>query len=199
LKLKEARIINNCFEESLNQKQIKKMDLKNNLNNENKNYSFHPYICVIAIFEEIDAKEKLSEIFIQYEYIAQNILRFRDNGNNSMMNSVVWYYDNYKRLQPMENIKFILEIVDYKLEINNLKNYNSTITKNKVDTNHIIGYPDKYIVNFNKETNSTVITWNFKNIPENDYQKISIDLPIFNSKCRKLVKINNLTLILKIF
>jgi len=157
---------------------MKKMEQKNNLNSDNKNYSFHPYICVIAIFEEIEAKDKQIEIFIQYEYVAQNILRFREAHN--LMNSIVWYYDNYKRLQPMENIKFLLEISDYKLKSNNTLNYNNT-------WKNLISYPDKYTTSFNEETNTTVISWNFKSIPENDYQKISIDLPIFNSKCRKLV------------
>lgn len=179
MKLKEARIINNCFEETLNQKQIKKMEQKNNYNSADKNYSFHPYICVIAIFDEIDAKEKPLEIFIQYEYVAQNILRFREASN--LVNSIVWYYDNYKRLQPMENIKFVIEISDYKL------NSNNTLSQN-VTGDNLIAYPDKFLNEFKQETNSTVITWSFKSIPDNDYQKISIDLPIFNSKCRKLVK-----------
>jgi len=179
LKLKEARIINNCFEEVLNQKQIKKMEQKNNYKPSDKNYSFHPYICVIAMFDEIDAKEKPLEIFIQYEYVAQNILRFRE-ANTNLMNTIVWYFDNYKRLQPLENIKFILEISDYKLNSNSTFSHNAT-------RNNMIAYPDKYTTGFNQETNSTVITWSFKSIPDNDYQKISIDLPIFNPKCRKLV------------
>lgn len=178
MKLKEARIINNCFEETLNQKHIKKMEQKNNFNSDDKNYSFHPYICVIAIFEEIEAKDKPMEIFIQYEYVAQNILRYREADN--LMNSIVWYYDNYKRLQSMDNIKFILEISDFKLKSNNTLNHNTT-------GDGLIAYPDKYKTVFNQETNSTLISWNFKSIPDNDYQKISIDLPMFNSKCRKLV------------
>lgn len=181
MRLKEARIINNCFEDSLNQKHINKMDQKNkNQNTEEKNYSFHPYICIISIFEEIDSKDKPMEIFIQYEYVAQNILRFKEA--NNLMNSIVWYYDNYKRLQPIENIKFILEIADFKLFFNN------TITQSNKQQN-IIAYPDKYSTLFIHETNSTKLTWNFKSIPNDDYQKISIDLPLFNPKCRKLVKL----------
>ena len=157
---------------------MKKMEQKTNNNLEEKNYSFHPYICVIAIFEEIDAKERPIQIYIQYEYVAQNILRFRES--NYLMNSIVWYYDNYKRLQTMENVKFVLEISDYKLSLNNTNSQNTT-------AQNIISYPDKYSTSFNQDTNSTIITWNFKSIPNNDYQKISIDLPIFNAKCRKLV------------
>lgn len=181
MKLKEARIINNCFEENLNHKQIKKIEQKNNLNSNNKNYSFHPYICIIAIFDEIDAKEKPVEVFIQYEYVAQNILRFREGLTS--MNSIVWYYDNYKRLQSIENVKLILEFLDYNLSSNSTNI--QTLMLNK--TENFIAYPDRHTLIYNKTTNSTIITWEFKVIPENDYQKISIDLPLFNSKCRKLV------------
>jgi hypothetical protein len=201
LKLKEARIINNCFEETLDRNQIKNIDIKKNLylSNGNQNYSFHPYICIIAIFNEIEAKEKSVEVYVQYEYIAQNILRFRDNRNKSLTNSIIWYYDNNKRLQSIENIKFTIEIIDFKLNLNNQNQNNSTLNTSKDQSSNFIGYPDKFFLDYNNDRNSTIITWNFKNIPENDYQKISIDIPMFNSKCRKLVKKFFLNCLIKSF
>ena len=75
-----------------------------------------------------------------------------------------------------------MEILDFR--------FNQTSSQNKENkTDNFVAYPDKFSILFNPEMNSTTITWNLKSIPENDYQKISIDMPIFNSKCRKLVNI----------
>ena len=83
--LKEARIINNCFEETNNLIQINKDNdnegRKIKMNKNSTNYNFHPYICVIAIFEEVDSNNNPFKALIQYEFIAQNILRYRENTN----------------------------------------------------------------------------------------------------------------------
>ena len=178
--MREARIINNCFEETSGQSQVKKAEKRNkiNVNNNKKYYSFHPYICVIAIFDEIDANKKPFNVNLQYEYIAQNILRFKDNTNTE--NTVVWYYDNYKRIQPVENVKFSLELVHNNI----LMNKNGK----KDAKNKLTGYPDKFTNKWDVTKNATVFSWDLKSIGENDYQKISIDVPLFNKKCRKLVK-----------
>lgn len=184
MKLREARIINNCFEESGTPKQNKKMDVKNEFNDSNKNYSFHPYICVIAIFEEVNAREKMIEAFIQYEYIAQNVMRVKENNNQNVLNSLVWYYDNYRRLQKIDNVKFSIEIQNFK--------YIQSQVKPQNFTEDLIAYPDKLNMHYNENINSTIFTWNIKTIPENDYQKISLEIPAFNLKCRKLVSLTYL-------
>lgn len=112
---------------------------------------------------------------MQYEYVAQNILRYKETTNAE--NTVVWYYDNYKRIQPMENIKFTLEIIHHNI----LKN----VKKGK---NKVTGYPDKYSEKYDTKKNGTIFSWDLKSIGENEYQKISIEVPLFNKKCRKLVK-----------
>ena len=184
--LKEARIINNCFEETNNLIQINKDNdnegRKIKMNKNSTNYNFHPYICVIAIFEEVDSNNNPFKALIQYEFIAQNILRYRENTNT--INSLVWYYDNYKRLQVIENIKFSLEFIGHEF-----KNSTFSINKNssEINLNSLIGYPDNFITEIESGKNSTLFTWILKSIPENEFQKISLELPIFNKNCRKLV------------
>lgn len=175
--MREARIINNCFEETNGQNQIKKAEKRNKMNNNKKYYAFHPYICVIAIFDEVDANKKNFNVNLQYEYIAQNILRYKETSTNPE-NTVVWYYDNYKRIQPIDNIKFNLELVHNNI----IKMTNADKEKNK-----LTGYPDKFKGSYDTNKNSTVFSWDLNTIGENDYQKISIDMPMYNKKCRKLV------------
>jgi len=129
VKLKEARILNNCFEDNLNSNKKESEnsfssrkyiveDTNNNLSNSNFNslnsinpvaFNSEAYLCVIAIFDEINAKDKSQFVEIEYEYIAQNILRIKEADlssriNNKNYNSIVWFYDNFKRMQQIENI-----------------------------------------------------------------------------------------------
>ena len=102
------------------------------------------------------------------------------------MNSLVWFYDNFEISTPVENIKFILEILDYNFK-NVVKNINS-FNNDKIH-NTYIGYPDIFEKEYCPDKNSTVFTWNINTMLKNEFKKISLDLPFFNDKCRKLVKI----------
>lgn len=74
----------------------------------------------------------------------------------------------------------------------NNKNSNKVKSKNfsdkKLNKFSLSGYPDKFTQGYNMKKNSTIFSWELKSIAENDYQKISIDMPLFNKKCRKLVR-----------
>jgi hypothetical protein len=82
----------------------------------------------------------------------------------------------------VENVKFTLELVH-----NNILKFNKN-GKGKKDKIKMTGYPDKFTNKWDLTKNATVFSWDLKSIGENDYQKISIDVPLFNKKCRKLVK-----------
>lgn len=152
IKLKEARIINNCLDQS-----------------ESTTYN-EPYICVIAIFDEINAKEISKNIEIQYEYVAENILRVK----NQNINSIIWYYDNFKRMQTVENINLVVKFTNSKLRVSEMIN------------NHLIAYPDK--IDKIVDKNFTSFTWSNTILKPNEFRKFTLDLPIFNEHCRKLVR-----------
>jgi hypothetical protein len=151
VKLKEARILNNCLEET-NTWVIPK-----------------PYICVISIFEEIDAKINPKIVEIEYEYIAQDIIRLKDD-----INKIVWYYDNNKKMTEINNIS------------------TSLIIRNRITMKDAVYYPDKNY-KLDVKNNDTFISWTIGKLKENEYQKIWLEFPIVDSniKYRKFVnKIN---------
>jgi hypothetical protein len=161
IKLKEARIINNCLEEVTNSIVSESHSLSES------EASHHPYVCVIAIFEEINANHKNHVINIEYEYVALNLLRL----TNHYKNSIVWYYDNYKRIQPIDYIKFSINIENPKI--------------NALSKKDVINYPEKMTLNLSP--GNSLFNWEIPTIKENEYQKISIDIPIFNHNCKQFV------------
>jgi hypothetical protein len=73
-------------------------------------------------------------------------------------------------------------------ENNKNSNSNNNINKNENEKLKLTGYPDKFTKIYEENKNATIFSWDLNTIRENDYQKISIEMPIFNKKCRKLVK-----------
>lgn len=174
IKLREVKVIENCYEDKENNS-IGSNDKFNT--NKNSSITNDAYICVISIFDEVDAPKSGKVVEIEYEYIAQNILRVKNSdSSNTYKNSIIWYFDNNNRPYSIENIttKIILE----NIKLTNI---------NKKD---IVFYPDKF--EFEKreanEDSNLIVKWNIPIIHENEYQKISLDLPFFNSYCRKLVR-----------
>jgi hypothetical protein len=155
VKLKQAKVVPNCLEEEYTSNQ-------------------YPYVCVIAIFEEIDAKAKPLEVDIEYEYLAQDIIRSKEVENK---NSIIWYYDNFKKKEPIYNITFKLKIDS------------SLLPKN--DTS-IIGYPEKFTNSTNAQV--TEFTWNIEKLNSEEFKNIYLEIPksIDTLKIRKLVKVFNL-------
>lgn len=157
IKLKEARIINNCFEE------------------ENKVF-YESYLCLIAIFEEVDAKLQDKVVEIEYEYIALNFLRLKEKSeyNKESQNTFVWYFDNYKRMHFIGGINLSIVFNNNKLNSYNITDFTS--------------YPDKISYELIKEKNQTAFHWHTSELKANSYQKFSLDMKLFNEKCRKIVK-----------
>jgi hypothetical protein len=88
---------------------------------------------------------------------------------------VVWYYDNYKRISDIKNV--ITKFIFKGLPEGNKNNY--TAYPDKMDVNNI--------KNNNTDTNDLIFIWNINVIKPNDYQKILIEMPLFNANCRLLV------------
>lgn len=89
--IKEVRIIRNCLN-----KPHEIVDFDEN------------YICVISIFDEIDASSNhnftidlIKNITITYEYNAPNILK-----STSDSNFAIWKYDNHLQEGSIENVNF---------------------------------------------------------------------------------------------
>jgi len=88
IQIKEVRIIRNC------------LNKPHEIINEN-------YICVISIFDEVDASSKLNHnidsmknISIQYEYQAPNIIK-----SSSDSNFLIWKFDNILQ-ESIKNTNF---------------------------------------------------------------------------------------------
>jgi hypothetical protein len=155
VKLKEARIINNCFEEG-------------------KTARFRPYICVIAIFEDIDARSNPQgiNVEIEYEYTAQNILRIDQNETS---NQIIWVYDNMKRIHEIQNVN--LEVKFY----NNTQLGEKSLVKSNLE---------KFELDYNIKTLTSRVRFYVDRVRENDEQEISIAVPLFNTRSRKIVCIS---------
>jgi len=165
LKIKEARIISNCLETAELDPSKSKLE---------------EYVCVIAIFEEVNAKEQDKIVDIEYRYIANNLLRIQES-NNSKKNIIIWAYDNIRRYQPIENIKLNVKFLE-----------NEQISKLKKED--FKGEPNNYGLISNSNSKETTISWDLPSIKENESKKIMAEIPLFNSKCRMLVRFINLKL-----
>lgn len=231
IKIKEVKLINDCLEteeNSINNNELSSIGsgVQNNLSISNMNYL--NYICVIALFDEINAIEESQVIEIQYNYFAQNILRISTDKNYIGMgktmdmrynihnetqfekneksindkvknisstitqennfffnNEIIWYLDNYKRIQPINDIK--LMIVFHNTTVNFIQE--QKLNNSSRNNNHIIIYPENNFKGRKTFTSNqdTVFTWEFSIINKNEIQKVSLHLPGFNHKCRKKV------------
>ena len=108
--LKEAKIVKNC-------------DHDNTIID-------HPYICIIAVFEEEDLTGKSKTVEIEYEFLAENILKTKkkpfNNDNKQEDNVLIWIYDNYQNTNSVKKVN---------LKIN---------FDNKFKSKDIRSYPEKY-------------------------------------------------------
>jgi hypothetical protein len=159
LKIKEARIISNCLESGELDPSKSKIE---------------EYVCVIGIFEEVNAKEQDKIVDIEYRYIANNLLRTKES-KNSKKNIIILAYDNIRRYQPIENIKLNIKFLENE-QVSKLK---------KEDFN---GEPNNYGYISDSNRKETSISWDTALLKENEMKKFMIEIPLFNSKCRMLVR-----------
>ena len=130
----------------------------------------HPYVCVIANFDSIDASESPKEIEIEYEYISENLLRRREKpfSTKEEENVIVWIYDNYKRGFSIDNINLSIKF------------------ENEINLNKIISYPEKFLIKKSNTQNIT-INWNVNSLKPDSFKNFALNIPIFNELCKGMV------------
>jgi len=144
----------------------------------------HPYLCVIANFKPIDASDSPLNIEIEYEYTSENLLRRREKPFSSTEheNVIVWIYDNNK-------INSSIDLVNLNIKF-----------ENQIDIKKLIAYPEKFMIKnqpdvyINNSTTNvnnsiTTISWTIKDIKPNSFKNFALNIPIFNTSCKGMVKI----------
>jgi hypothetical protein len=130
------------------------------------------------LFDEIDAKNKPKEVEIEYDYLAQDIIRYKDV---ERVNSVIWYYDNLKRKESVYNI--------------NLK---IRVDSGFIADKRVTGYPDKFVKS--KDNNMTEFSWFIERVGSEKFQQVYLEIPDAvggdvvsqHLKIRKLVSPDNI-------
>jgi hypothetical protein len=122
------------------------------------------------MFDDIDTKNKPKDIDIEYEYMAQDIIRYKDEDN---VNSIVWYYDNNKREEPVGNITVSIKVD------NSLIN-----TAASGDDKGVMGYPEKY--SRKAEGGSSIFEWAFEKLDTNNYQQVYLNMTVVDTASGKL-------------
>lgn len=108
--LREARIIKNCYHD--------------------KAVLDHPYVCIIAVFDEENLIGKSKLVEIEYTYNAENLMKTKkkpfSNDNQKEDNVLIWIYDNYQSTTPINKVS---------LKVN---------FDEKFNTKDIMTYPEKF-------------------------------------------------------
>jgi hypothetical protein len=117
------------------------------------------YMCVIAIFDQIEAMDKHREINIKYEYIAMDSLRLYDENTNIL----TWQINIQKKMTDINDINI-------KLILRNTKNiegvnFDSETDKAKIDN---IG-------------NDTQVTWHYDIIKAQEVKDTTIKFTVHDS------------------
>jgi len=170
LKLISANVITDCFE---------------NNNSAINSFLKHPYVCIVAKFDDIDATDYDVEVTIGYEYFAKHILKKRErpfSSTNYEENVLIWVYNNFNKESEIKKKK-----VDLSVRINN-----------KIDFGKVSFYPEK--LSEKKETNDGFeINWSSNSVRANDFENFVINIPLFNSQCKQLneikLKLNSTSLL----
>jgi hypothetical protein len=147
VKLQTAKVVRNCYDSSALYQ--------------------HPYICIIATFDDIDLTDKTLLVPITYEYIAEGLLRQRVKPfQDSKENVLIWIYHNHDTYKDLENISLLIQ-------------FKEALKSVKV-------YPEKYA--YNATDGVTNIRWDNIRIKPNDYQNFALNVPLFNSHCKEMVR-----------
>ncbi len=108
--MKEARIVKNCYHDNA--------------------IIDHPYVCIVAVFEEENLIGKNKIVEIEYNFQADNILKTKkkpfSNDNKQEDNVLIWIYDNYQATNPISKVNLKIHFDE------------------KIKSKEIITYPEKY-------------------------------------------------------
>lgn len=131
----------------------------------------HPYLCVVANFQPIDAIKNPQEIEIEYEYISENLIRKREKPfqNKEEENVIVWIYDNNKEDSNIDSLTLSFKFED------------------KLGEDKIIAYPEKFLIKNSTFSDSFVLNWNIKNFKSHSFKNFAINIPLFNGACQGMV------------
>lgn len=108
--LKEAKIIKNCYHDN--------------------SIIDHPYICIVAVFEEENLVDKSKVVEIEYDYLADNILKSKRRPFSTDIkqedNVMIWIYDNFQNSKPINKVNLKIHFDE------------------KINSKEILTYPEKY-------------------------------------------------------
>jgi hypothetical protein len=153
LSLSRAKVVRDCYESS--------------------SIYEHPYLCVIAQFDPIDASNIPIEVELEYEYVSENLLRKRDKPfqTKEEENVIVWIYDNNKQ--------------DSQVDLLNL----SIKFENQIGEKKIVAYPEKYLLKNQTDSQTFLINWTVKDFKSHSYKNFALNIPLFNGDCQGMVKL----------
>jgi len=110
--LREAKIVKNCYHDNA--------------------IIDHPYVCIIAVFDEESLIGKTKVVEIEYTYQADNLLKTKkkpfSNDNKQEDNVLIWIYDNYQSTTPISKVNLQIHFDE------------------KIESNSIMAYPEKYLI-----------------------------------------------------
>lgn len=108
--LKEAKIVKNCYHDNA--------------------IIDHPYICIIAVFEEENLSGKSKVVEIEYDYLADNILKSKRKPFSTDVkqedNVLIWIYDNFQNINAIKQVNLKIHFDE------------------KINSKEILSYPEKY-------------------------------------------------------
>eukprot|EP00340_Litonotus_pictus_P007658 CAMPEP_0170519558 /NCGR_PEP_ID=MMETSP0209-20121228/4933_1 /TAXON_ID=665100 ORGANISM="Litonotus pictus, Strain P1" /NCGR_SAMPLE_ID=MMETSP0209 /ASSEMBLY_ACC=CAM_ASM_000301 /LENGTH=398 /DNA_ID=CAMNT_0010805475 /DNA_START=123 /DNA_END=1319 /DNA_ORIENTATION=- len=160
----------------------------------------HPYICVIANFEEIQVsnlsslepksnqlsssdnilsnpmnsnKIDYSSIIIGYEYTAKHLLKRREkpfSSSDQQENVMIWLVSNSYSHHLIDRVELTVKI------------------NNKVDSDHISIYPEKFSQKLSTHQ-GVQVSWETRDIKPKASQNYILNLPLFNSQCKQMNEI----------
>lgn len=92
-------------------------------------YYEHNHICIETNFEEIRIIDENQNIELEYQYVADNLIRKREKpfADQEYENVLIWLYDNFHSQKAINYLKIRFNI-DYKFN----------------DTEKILAYPERF-------------------------------------------------------
>lgn len=144
INIKEVRIIRNCYSRP-----------------HEANDPDGDYICIITIFDELDASKTDKEISIDYEYYAQNILKT----NNENSNFAIWKYDNHFQENAINNATV------------------NIFSQEKIDQSSIV-VANKKAFHMAYTNDTSVLSWTVSSIQKDSVFEFSFKSKMFNNNCQ---------------